>query len=81
MTQDEYIIQNTFLIFIWEVYSHTPIYLLRAHGKNHDDLQGQVCNTVYDVCLYDDDVNIWPSVYIWCVYDDDDDDDVWMIYI
>ena len=37
------------------------------------------CNTVYDVCLYDDDVNIWPSV--WCVYDDDDDDDVWMIYI
>ena len=39
------------------------------------------CNTVYDVCLYDDDVNIWPSVYIWCVYDDDDDDDVWMIYI
>ena len=37
------------------------------------------CNTVYDVCLYDDDVKIWPSV--WCVYDDDDDDEVCMIYI
>ena len=76
MTQDEYIIRSKFLVFIWEVFSHTPIYLVTARTMM---IYKAKRNTVYDVCLYDDDVNIWPSV--WCVYDDDDDDDVWMIYI